>query len=123
VNVFDRWGTLETFLVCPECGRSGIVYYKTRRPVYCSDACRQRAYRRRKRQEAEAEQEAENVTPGELAGVTNRTRQEIERQLDMALHLMGCGCPRYIWATRGNVEIGGIRCDRCGEEFRPTEKT
>lgn len=41
-------GNLETMLKCPGCGFYGLVYYKTQPPRYCSDACKQRAYRKRK---------------------------------------------------------------------------
>lgn len=110
-DVFDRPGDSDTFFVCEECGRSGIAYYRTKRPRYCSNACKQKAYRRR----AAA---AQNVTDFDLASVTNRGQREIERALDMSLHLMRCSCGRGIWTTRGNVQIGGLRCDRCNTEFR-----
>ena len=49
----DDTGDLETFLDGPQCGWSGTVYYRTQPPTYCSSACRQAAYReRRKRNKA-----------------------------------------------------------------------
>jgi len=44
----DKIGQLETWLECPACDFRGVVYYNTQPPRYCSDACRQRAYRLRK---------------------------------------------------------------------------
>jgi len=93
-------------LTCQWCGWTGIVYYTTKRPVYCSGACKQRAYRERR-----------NVTDDTTASVTNLTRREIERELDQTLHLLICSCGRGIWTVRGNVQIGGLRCDLCGSEF------
>lgn len=116
MNAFERDAAArDMFLECPECGRAGIVYYRTRRPVYCSPACKQRAYRRR----AKVRAQSENVTPDDFAGVTNCTQREIEKSLGMTLYLLQCSCPRGIWSTRGNIQIGGLRCDRCGDEFRP----
>jgi len=43
----DLNGNLDFYLICPVCGRAGIVLYSKRKPVYCSDACRQKAYRER----------------------------------------------------------------------------
>lgn len=37
------------------CGKEVHTTYRTRRPKYCSPACRQRAYRRRKAQALEAQ--------------------------------------------------------------------
>jgi hypothetical protein len=34
---------------CPGCGETSVVWYATKRPEYCSDACKQRVYRARKR--------------------------------------------------------------------------
>ncbi len=40
-------GSLEMFLDCPECDFEGIIYYISKPPEYCCNACKQRAYRRR----------------------------------------------------------------------------
>lgn len=40
---------------CGGCGREVHSSYRTRRPKYCSSACRQRAYRQRKIQALEAQ--------------------------------------------------------------------
>lgn len=48
-HVTDRDGHLEMMLDCPECDFFDIVYYTTQPPIYCSDACKQRAYRKRKK--------------------------------------------------------------------------
>ena len=103
----ERWGSAAMVLTCPVCGWVGEVRYNRRRPVYCSDACKQRAYRERK-----------NVTSDEDKAVTNLSKPRIERALDQALHLLRCGCGRGIWTVRGNVQIGGLRCDLCGDVFR-----
>lgn len=41
-------GDLEMWLDCPSCDFSGIIYYKTQSPLYCSQACKQKAYRIRR---------------------------------------------------------------------------
>lgn len=43
-------GNFERWLDCPgpECDFSGWIYYNTQPPEYCCNACKQRAYRRRK---------------------------------------------------------------------------
>lgn len=111
-NPFDNFeGNNYMFLVCPVCGRDGDVVYRRKRPVYCSAACKQKAYRDRMKRKAK------NVTPEEFKDVTNLTKVIIERNLEQALHLMRCNkCNRAIWATRGNVTIGGILC-HCGGTF------
>jgi hypothetical protein len=47
-HVDDTWGEHIALLDCPECDYYGDIYYTTKRPSYCSDACKQKAYRRRK---------------------------------------------------------------------------
>lgn len=44
----DHTGNLEIWLDCPACDFVGLVFYNTQPPIYCSPACKQRAYRRRK---------------------------------------------------------------------------
>lgn len=102
----DREGSASMILDCPGCGWTGLVFYTTKRPVYCSDVCKQRTYRRRKAIKRNEPDDA------------NLTRQKIERELDQALHLLSCACGRGIWTVRGNVQIGGLRCDLCGGEFK-----
>jgi hypothetical protein len=41
-------GHLFYHLTCPVCGKSDIILYSKRKPLYCSDACKQKAYRMRK---------------------------------------------------------------------------
>ena len=107
----ERDGENVTFVDCPVCGWAGDVYYNRRLPVYCSNACKQKAYRERRRQ-------AKNVTKEENASVTNLPQAKIERELDAALHLLTCDCKRGIWTVKGNVQIGGLRCDLCGGLFK-----
>jgi len=104
-TVFDVSGNNAMEFQCGSCGRRGIVYYTTRRPEYCNDACKQRAYRQRKRNSAV---------------VTNRGQSEgrIEADLDMGLHLLVCSCGRGIWTVKGNVHIGGLHCNLCSSDFR-----
>lgn len=45
----DSEGEFEYYLTCPVCGKEGIVMYSKRIPVYCSEACKQKAYRMRKK--------------------------------------------------------------------------
>jgi hypothetical protein len=101
-------------LTCPVCGWHGFVYYQTCPPTYCSDACKQKAYRRRHR--------AEPVTGNENGRVTGLTRPQIEREIDMALHLLKCDCGRSIWTVLGNVQIGGLACRLCDGEFKPVKR-
>jgi hypothetical protein len=112
----DQTGNWETYLTCPVCGWSGIVYYTTKEPTYCSDACRQKAYRQRKR---------ENVTPEKNEGVTNfvaRDKHGVYFQHEeygrIDLVEMRCSCGRGIFTVPGNRQIGGIRCDLCKGEFQ-----
>jgi len=44
----ETFGEFETWIDCPMCDFEGIVYYNRKQPQYCSDRCKQRAYRRRK---------------------------------------------------------------------------
>ncbi len=44
----DHTGNWEIFLDCPMCDFAEVVYYVTQPPIYCSRACKQRAYRQRK---------------------------------------------------------------------------
>lgn len=44
----DYNGDLQIMLECPECDFYGEVLYKTHPPKYCSDACKQKAYRKRR---------------------------------------------------------------------------
>ncbi len=50
----ERDGDKDLWLTCEHCGWQGLVYYKTRPPTYCSDACRAAAYRARKRDKLQA---------------------------------------------------------------------
>lgn len=106
-HVSEREGTATMILDCPTCGWRGLVYYTTRRPVYCKDACKQKAYRQRR-----AKRNGDAVTKQR-----GRDKQQIERELDQTLHLLSCSCGRGIWTVRGNVQIGGLRCDLCDSEF------
>jgi len=45
----DENGHLYYHLICPVCGEEGDVLYSKRKPEYCSNACRQKAYRERKK--------------------------------------------------------------------------
>ena len=47
----DHTGNLEMLLDCPMCDFYDIIYYVTQPPMYCSTACKQRAYRQRKAKE------------------------------------------------------------------------
>lgn len=88
---------------CPGCGKYlGLLEAQGgRHREYCSDACKQAAYRERK---------AENRNSGSL-------RKSIERDLDQTLHLMRCDCGRGVWTTYGNTQIGNIHCTLCGSTF------
>jgi len=44
-------GESEIMLDCPMCDFYEIVNYATRPPIYCSDRCKQMAYRKRKKAE------------------------------------------------------------------------
>lgn len=96
---------------CNHCGRDiGTVEIEARggrHRQYCDSICRQAAYRARKK--------GVSLRKRNTASVTKRAA--IERELDQALHLMICACGRGIWTVRGNVQIGGLRCDLCGGEF------
>ena len=48
-HVTDRDGRLEMMLDCPACDFYDIVYYTTQPPTYCSNACKQRTYRKRQK--------------------------------------------------------------------------
>lgn len=48
-HVQDKDGHLEMMLDCPECDFYDVVYYFTQPPTYCSNRCKQRAYRKRKK--------------------------------------------------------------------------
>lgn len=69
--------------------------------IYCSPACRQAAYRKRKAKKRNS----------------GMSRNSVERSLDQTLHLMRCRCGRGLWTTYGNTQIGNIRCTLCGSEF------
>jgi len=43
----DPNGHLDYHLICPVCGKEGDIVYSKRIPQYCSNACRQKAYRER----------------------------------------------------------------------------
>ena len=117
----DRDGELEYQLECPVCGWFGVVYYTRKPPRFCSNACKQKAYRQRM---AKANTPAsENVTALENKGVTFSTKAKIERAIDQALHLCTCpNCKRGLWQTRGNIQIGGVTCGLCGVDFEPVDK-
>lgn len=51
----DKDGNLECWLDCPVCGWRGIIYYTRKKPVYCCDACKAKAYRERKRDNSQIE--------------------------------------------------------------------
>lgn len=110
-HVRERVGSASMILTCPTCGWSGLVYYSHRRPIHCSNACKQKAYRQRR--------QVKNVTPSPLEGVTNLTRRRIEHNLDQALHILQCDCRRSIWTVRGNIQIGKLYCNLCKSSFRP----
>jgi len=111
VAAADREGSSVMYLVCPGCDFAGDVWYKTCPPTYCSDACKQRAYRARKK--------AELVTNSQGESVTGLPKERIERAIDSTLHLLKCpGCGRSIWTVRGNVQIGGLACMNCRQYFR-----
>jgi len=107
-TVFDASGDNEMQFECGACGRRGVVYYQTRRPEYCNDACKQRAYRRRKRNAATCEV---------VTKQKGRDKGRIEANLDMGLHLLICSCGRGIWTVQGNAQIGGLHCNLCNSEF------
>jgi len=114
----DKEGTNDIYLDCPVCGWQGVVYYSRKPPTYCSDACKQKAYRQRL-----AKLASENVTRKRNDGVTNSTKPKIERSIDQALHLCTCPkCKRGLWQTRGNIQIGGVVCGLCGVDFEPVDK-
>ena len=111
VHAGDRDGQSVLYLTCAGCDWQGDVWYTTCPPRYCSDACKQKAYRERKR--------AELVT--QLGGddVTDSPKPKIERAIDMTLHLLKCPtCERSIWTVLGNVKIGRLLCGLCGEKFK-----
>lgn len=115
-HVSERWGPLSMVFTCPGCGWEGTIRYTRRQPVYCSNACKQKAYRKRQK-----DKEAKNVTTEADKAVTNLSKHKIERALDQVLHLMRCGCKRGIWTVRGNIQAGGLRCDLCGDIFQSVE--
>lgn len=41
----DTWADNSMWLNCPMCAWEGEVYYSRKSPKYCSDACKQKAYR------------------------------------------------------------------------------
>ena len=45
----ETTGDIQMELECPVCGWSGEVYYKKKPPTYCSNACKQKASRIRKK--------------------------------------------------------------------------
>ncbi len=45
----DKDGNLEYWLTCGFCDWQGLVYYVRKPPSYCSDSCKAKAYRKRKR--------------------------------------------------------------------------
>jgi hypothetical protein len=109
----DHAGDWETWLTCPVCGWSGIVYYTTKQPIYCSDACKQKAYRQRK-----------NVTPEKNESVTNFVARDgrgvyfqHEEYGRVDLVEMRCNCGRGVFTVPGNRQIGGIVCELCGGRF------
>lgn len=73
---------------------------------YCSDACKQAAYRKR-------EQDKRNTRP---------LRNTIERELDQTLQLMTCNCGRGLWTVHGNVQIGHIYCTLCNSLFEEAQQ-
>lgn len=89
---------------CQGCGVDlGVIEQNGGRDrKFCSDRCKQAAYRRKRK--------GDKRNGGLL-------RKEIERELDMSLHLLACGCGRGIWTVRGNVTIGHVRCTLCDTEF------
>ena len=91
------------------------MWYTTCPPRYCSDACKQRAYRQRRKAEPVTNEKSATVT--DLAQTGHK--REIEREIDMTLHLLKCPkCDRSIWTVRGNVQIGRLLCGLCGEDFK-----
>ena len=75
----DRDGNLEIQITCPGpgCGQTLVVYYTTCPPTYCSDACKQRAYRHRKaKRQAVTTPLPPDVTPSPPKRTYNRIRTD-----------------------------------------------
>lgn len=112
----NQSGHLDICIYCPECGRTFQTLYRSRKPVYCSDACKQRAYRRRRKQRILMQHLQEgNVTQKEAEAVTNVSREEIEMALGRRLVPMRCWCMRLIFVPGDDADQ--IYCDRCGGRF------
>lgn len=45
----DSSGDNQMMLTCPVCEWEGVVYYARKQPVYCSNACKQKAARQRRK--------------------------------------------------------------------------
>lgn len=113
----DHVGNLETWLTCPVCGWSGIVYYTTKEPTYCSDACRQKAYRQRKNVTSEKDESVTNLARDKQGFYVHLDHEQYGR-MRIDLVEMHCGCGRGIFTVPRNRQIGGIRCELCKEEFQ-----
>lgn len=60
-----------TEFTCACCGKTFWREYRTSRPKYCSPACKQKAYRQRKRERALAALEAKRSAPAGLVRKAN----------------------------------------------------
>lgn len=104
----------EYLFTCVVCGKVCEVYARTNKPVYCSAACRQRAYRERLRRRRQAH--FESVTGFAVEDVTDSL--DAAQSLVGRLVLLACACPRYLWTTPGNSQAGRIVCGFCGKPFQ-----
>jgi len=107
-NFQTATGPLESFLDCPGCGFYGTVYYTTKIPVYCSNACRQRAARQRKNERAGIE----NVS--RLADTFSETaaRQDFWKCF--------CSCRNVIYVSRFQLDNGpAVSCPSCYGRYLP----
>lgn len=64
---------------CAQCGDQFKVYDQGRTPIYCSQACRQKAYRERKKEQKEA-------TERMLTFEQKRTENEMIKHGDRPVH-------------------------------------
>lgn len=101
-------------LTCAHCGKVMEIVTRTNKPRYCSNACRQAAYRERRA--AARKRDFESVSGARVSDVTYSL--DAAQRAVGKLVLMACSCPRWIWSTAGNVATGRIKCGYCNSDFR-----
>ena len=109
LHVHDTTGENCMMLDCPMCDFCETVYYNTKQPKYCSNACKQRAARLRKKKKAERK----NVSSAMDTYLQHKGNPK-------ELTLCQCRCGWEIIVSRGQIEtVAPPRCVECGELFTP----